>query len=468
MSHAADARGTRGEIRGGVLFRLGLHRRELRAWAMYDWANSAAMTTVIAAVFPTYYAAVATGGDPRGMTTFQAATTAGIIFVALISPILGAIADFSAVKKRMLATFMTIGVAAIAGMFFIQHGDWMLATILFVVANIGLMGSFVFYESLLPHIASQDEVDRVSTGGYALGYLGGGLLLALNLAWIVSPATFGLPSGPDLTPAEATLPVRLAFLSVALWWAIFAIPLFRRVPEPPRRLEKDERGDENPLRIAFTRLRETFRELRGYKYAFLMLLAFLIYSDGIGTIIRMATIYGTHIGIERNALIMAILITQFVGFPFAFIFGMLAGWIGAKPSIFIGLAVYVAITILAFFMTTAAHFLLLAVLVGMVQGGTQALSRSVFATLIPIHKSGEFFGFFGVMDRFSGSMGTALMMIVMLFTDQIRYSIVAIVVFFVVGAFILRFVDVEAGQRQARQAELDAVGSLEPVRVTGS
>jgi MFS transporter, UMF1 family len=452
--------------RTGFLYKLGLHRPELRAWGMYDWANSAVMTTVIAAVFPPYYAAVAAEGAPQGMAMFQAATTAGILIIAVLSPILGAIADFSATKKKMLATFMTIGVLAVAGMLFIQHGDWTLATILFVVANIGLMGSFVFYESLLPHIASEDEIDRVSTGGYALGYLGGGLLLALNLAWIVSPGTFGLPSGPDVTPAESTLPVRLAFLSVALWWAVFSIPLFRKVREPARRLEKDESGLENPVRIAFTRLRETFRELRGYKQAFLMLLAFLIYSDGIGTIIRMATIYGTQIGIDQNSMIAAILLTQFIGFPFAFLFGSLAGWIGAKTSIFVGLVVYVMITILAFFMTTATHFLLLAAMVGMVQGGTQALSRSVFATMIPLHKSGEFFGFFGVMDRFSGSMGTVLMMVVMLFTDQVRYSIVAVALFFIVGGIILYFVNVAEGQRQARIAERQVTGEPE-VAITG-
>jgi MFS transporter, UMF1 family len=452
---------TGASARRSWLNRLGLHRPELRAWAMYDWANSAVMTTVIAAVFPPYYASVAAEGSPHGMVTFQAATTAGILIIAVLSPILGAIADFSAVKKRMLGTFLTIGAVAVSGMFFIQHGDWALATILFVVANIGLMGSFVFYESLLPHIASEEEIDRVSTGGYAVGYLGGGLLLALNLAWIVNPAIFGLPSGPDLTPGEATLPVRLAFLSVGLWWVVFSIPLFRKVREPVRRLEKDETGHENPVRIAFTRLRETFRELRGYKQAFLMLLAFLIYSDGIGTIIRMATIYGTQIGIDQNSMIAAILLTQFIGFPFAFLFGSVAGWIGAKRSIFIGLTVYVLITILAFFMTTATHFLLLAALVGMVQGGTQALSRSVFATLIPLHKSGEFFGFFGVMDRFSGSMGTVLMMAVMLFTDQVRYSIVAVAIFFIVGGVILRFVDVAEGRRQAQLAEISATG--EPV-----
>jgi MFS transporter, UMF1 family len=443
----------------GFLERLGLHRPELRAWGMYDWANSAVMTTIIAAVFPTFFAAVAAEGRPEGMAIFQAATTGAIVIVAIVAPIVGAIADYAGLKKKLLAAFLALGAAAVAGMFFIEHGDVRLASGLFMLANIGLMGSFVLYESLLPHIASDDEVDRVSTGGYALGYLGGGLLLAVNLAWIMNPQWFGLPSGPDLTPREATLPARLAFLSVSVWWIVFSIPLFLRVSEPTRRLEKDERPGENPLRMAFVRLGETFRELREYRQAFLMLLAFLIYSDGIGTIVRMATIYGTQVGIDRDAMIGAILLTQFVGFPFAFLFGSMAGWIGAKRSVMIGLLVYVAITLLAFFMTTSLHFMILAGMVGMVQGGTQALSRSIFATMIPKHKSGEFFGFFGVMDRFSGSMGTVLMMVVMLATNEVRYSILAVVTFFIVGMLVLSRVDVAEGQRVAKAVEQEKVGS---------
>lgn len=446
------------DARKPFLERVGLHRRELRAWAMYDWANSAVMTTVIAAVFPPFFSSVAAAGLPEGvaLARFGTATSIAVIFIGVLSPILGAIADFAALKKRMLGTLMGIGVTAVAGMFFIQRGDWQLAIGLFMIANVGLAGSFVFYDSLLPHIARNDELDRVSTAGFGLGYLGGGLLLALNLAWILSPSTFGLPSGDDITPSQATLPVRLALLSAAVWWVVFAIPLFRRVPEPPRRLESDETSAENAIRAAFTRLAETFQQLRGYKYAFLMLLAFLIYSDGIGTIIRMATIYGAEIGIARDALIAAILITQIVGVPFAFLFGALSGRIGAKTAIFIGLVVYMGISILGYFMTTATHFLILAALVGMVQGGTQALSRSLFARLIPRHKSGEFFGFFGVMDRFSGSIGTIMMSLIAALTGAPRYGILAVIVFFIAGALILMRVDVEAGERAARQAELEA------------
>jgi MFS transporter, UMF1 family len=445
--------------RRGFLETLGLHRPEFRAWGMYDWANSAVMTTIIAAVFPTFFARVAAEGRPEGMAIFQAATMGAIVIVAIIAPVLGAVADYAGVKKKLLAGFLALGSLSVAAMFFIEHGDVRLSSLLFMLANIGLMGSFVLYESLLPHIASDDEVDRVSTGGYALGYLGGGLLLALNLAWITNPGWFGLPSGPDLTPREATLPARLAFLSVAVWWIVFSIPLFLRVPEPPRRLEKDERRGENAFRVAFSRLGETFRELKAYRQAFLMLLAFLVYSDGIGTIVRMATIYGTQVGIDEQAMIGAILLTQFVGFPFAFLFGAMAGRIGAKRSVMIGLMVYVAITVLAFFMTTGGHFMILAAMVGMVQGGTQALSRSIFATMIPKHKSGEFFGFFGVMDRFSGSMGTMLMLLVMLATDEVRYSILAVVVFFIGGMLLLSRVDIAEGQRVAREVEIAKVGS---------
>lgn len=440
------------------LERVGLSRPELRAWAMYDWANSAVMTTVIAAVFPPYFRSVAAAGLSEGvaLSRFGTATSIAVLFIGVLSPILGAIADFAASKKRLLGTFMGIGAAAAAGLFFIQQGDWRLAIGLFMAVNIGIAGSIVFYDALLPHIAKQSEWDRVSTAGFGLGYLGGGILLALNLAWILSPATFGLPSDDDLAPGAATLPVRLALLSAAVWWVVFSIPLFRRVSEPPRRLEADETTAENPVRAAFVRLGETFRQLRGYKYAFLMLLAVLIYSDGIVTIIRMATIYGSEIGIGREALIAAILITQIVGVPFAFLFGALADKISAKAAILVGLGVYMGITIVGYFMTTATHFLLLAALVGVVQGGTQALSRSLFARLIPRHKSGEFFGFFGVMNRFAGSIGTLAMSLITAMTGTPRYGILAIILFFIAGALILTRVDVAAGERAARAAELEA------------
>ena len=338
-------------------------------------------------------------------------------------------------------------------MYFIGRGDLRLASVLFILATIAAAASTVFYESLLPHIAREEEIDRVSTGGYALGYLGGGVLLALNLAWILSPGTFGLPSGPNVTADQATLPVRLAFVSVAVWWLLFSIPLFRGVPEPPRLLEADEASRDNPAKVAFVRLLETFKELRGYRQAFLMLLAFLIYNDGIASIQRMATVYGTEIGLPRNTLITAILIVQFVGIPFTFLFGLMAGKLGAKRSIFLGLAVYMVISVLGYFMRTATHFYVLAGLVGLVQGGTQALSRSLFATMIPRYKSGEFFGFYSVFNKFAGIFGPLLFAGVIERSGSSRPAILSVIVFFIVGSAILAFVNVDEGERAARDAE---------------
>ena len=438
-----------------LLARLGLHRPELRAWAMFDWATSAVQTTIITAVFPIYFVRVAGAGLPEGGATRRLAeiNTLALVIIALASPLLGAVSDYSAAKKRFVAAFMLLGAAATAALFQVQRGDLDLASALFVLTLIGASGSFVFYESLLPHIAEGHEMDRVSSAGYALGYLGGGLLLALNLAWIQKPEWFGLPAGPGLSESDATLPSRLAFVSVALWWLVFSIPLFRRVPEPPARIESDERRGQNPVRVAFSRLRETFRELRGYRQAFLMLLAFLIYNDGIQTIIKMATAYGTEIGIDQGALIAAILLVQFVGIPFSFLFGSLAGRIGAKPAIFVGLLAYTGISVLGYFMTSATHFFLLAGLVGMVQGGTQALSRSLFASMIPQHKSGEFFGFFSIFEKFAGIFGPLIFAGTIAATGSSRNAILSVIGFFAVGAAILWVVDVEAGRRAAQEAE---------------
>ncbi|HEY7029650.1 MAG TPA: MFS transporter, partial [Gemmatimonadales bacterium] len=434
-----------------LLDRLGLHRKELRAWAMYDWANSAMVTTIVTAVFPIYFSAVAGADLGTAQATYRLAiaTTIALVIIAVLSPILGTLADQAGIKKRLLGGFMLIGVVAVGLMFFIERGEWLYAAILFVVANIAVNGSFVFYDSFLPHIASREEMDRVSTAGYALGYVGGGILLALNLAWIQKPEWFGLPHGPDLTPAQQTLPTRLAFLSVAVWWLLFSIPLFRDVPEPGGA----RRGGRVSVMDALRTLRETFRHLGRYRQAVIMLVAFLIYNDGIGTIIRMATIYGTELGIGRGALIASIMIVQFVGIPFAFLFGAFAKWIGNKRAVMVGLVVYGVISIFGYYMRTGTHFLILALMVGMVQGGTQALSRSLFASLIPRQQSAEFFGFFAVVEKFAGIFGPALFAQVIALTGSSRGAILSIIAFFVVGGVLLHFVDVEQGQRAAREAE---------------
>jgi UMF1 family MFS transporter len=418
---------------------------------MYDWAASAMQTTIMVAVFPIYFVKVAGAGLVEGGATQRLATvnSLALVIIALLSPILGAVSDYRANKKPWIAVFMALGVAAVLGMFFIHHGDLTLASTLFTMSLVGVAGSFVFYEALLPHIARRNEIDRVSAAGYALGYVGGGILLALNLAWIQRPDWFGLPAGPGLTESQATLPVRLAFLSVAVWWVIFSLPLFRRVPEPPALLEPDERRGENPIKAAFMRLGETFRELRSYRNAFLLLVAFLIYNDGIQTIIKMATAYGTEIGIGQSALIAAILVVQFVGIPCTFLFGMVAGRIGAKRALFLGLTAYAGISVLGYFMKTATHFFVLAGMVGMVQGGTQALSRSLFASMIPQHKSGEFFGFFSVFEKFAGIFGPLIFAGTIAATGSSRNAILSVIAFFVVGGALLYLVDVQGGQRAA-------------------
>ena len=425
------------------LQRLGLNRRELRAWAMYDWANSSFATTIVTAIFPVYFTAVAAAHLPPGEATrrLAATTTIALAISAVLAPVLGAIADYAPIKKRLLGAFMAVGAVASAGLFFVRQGEWVAGAVLFALGNIGFAGSLTFYDSLLPHVASKHEIDRVSTAGYAVGYLGGGLLLALNVAWIVSPGTFGLHDA-----AQAS---RLSFFSVAIWWPLFSIPLFRSVPEPHTARDLKSRSTARIVATAFRGLAQTLRELRRYRHAFLLLMAYVIYSDGINTIIRMATSYGTEIGLRQSALISAVLLVQFVGIPFSFVFGLLADTIGAKMSVFISLAVYIVITVMGYYMKTERDFFMLAILVAAVQGGSQALSRSLFASMIPKDRSSEFFGFFSIFEKFGAIAGPALFGLTSAATGSSRSAILSVVVFFVVGAVLLAFVDVREGQRAA-------------------
>jgi UMF1 family MFS transporter len=425
----------------GFLYHLGLHRTELRAWALYDWANSAFLCTIITAVYPIYFAQVSAAGMEPARTTavFATATTAALSVIAVLAPILGALADFYAWRKRMLAFFLSLGVVSTAGLALTGQGDWKLGAGLFIFANIGASGSFVFYDSLLPHIATPREIDRVSTAGYALGYLGGGLLLAINLFWIMKPSVFGM--------ADAATAMRWSFLSVAVWWALFSIPILRQVPEPPGAPNKEG----HPVRIAFTRLAATFRELRMYRQALLLLIGFLIYNDGIGTIIRMTSVYGTEIGLESSTMVTAILMVQFLGIPFTIAFGALSGKVGTKNAILFALSIYVVVAFLAYRMTTAREFYILAGLVAVAQGGCQALSRSLFASLIPSDKTSEFFGFFAVAEKFSGVAGTGLFAVLVALTGSGRTAVLSLVGFFIVGAGFLLAVDVDEGRSALEQ-----------------
>jgi len=422
---------------------------------MYDWANSAMVTLIVTAVFPIYYKQVAADGlsDTVADYRFSIATTLALAVSAVLSPILGTVADYAAAKKKYLGLFLVLGALATTMMYFIQSGMWLAALVLFAISNIGANGSFVFYDALLPHVATPEEMDRVSTAGYALGYIGGGLLLVFALLMIQSPGLFGLPSGPGLTPSQATLPSRISFVLTGVWWVLFSIPLFRRVSEPPPVPRPAGISGAGTVRLAFRQLGETLRHLRSYRQAFLLLVAFLIYNDGIGTIIRMATLYGETRQLSREIMIGAIAAVQFIGIPFSFAFGRLASRIGTKQAIFLGLVVYCGISVLGYFMTTALHFILLACLVGTVQGGTQALSRSLFASMIPSQKSGEFFGFFSVFEKFAGILGPLVFALMIQLTGSSQGAILSIIVFFVVGGALLAFVKVDEGQAQARAAE---------------
>jgi UMF1 family MFS transporter len=426
-----------------ALAKVGLVTPEQRAWAWYDWANSAYFTTVVTAVFPAFYSTYAAADlEPAQATArFGAITTVSVAVIAIGSPILGAIADYTGIKKRLLATFMMIGATSAAAMVLIDRGDWLLASVLFFIGNIGVSGTTVFYDSLLPHVARPEETDRVSSAGYALGYLGGGLLLLLNLAWILQPQAFGF--------ADTAAATKATFLSVAVWWLVFSIPLLRGVPEPPVVLDEGERVETNLLVAAFGRLGRTFREMRRYKHAFLLFVAMLLYQDGIQTIIRMAAVYGAEIGIDQNAQIAAFVMVQFLGIPFAFLFGSLGTRIGTKRALFIALGVYTAATIIGYFMTTVTQFFLLAAMVATVQGGAQALSRALFSRLIPPNKTSEFFGFYAVAERFATVLGPLVFTASVLLTGSSRFAVLFIVTFFIAGGLLLTLVDEEEGMRAA-------------------
>jgi UMF1 family MFS transporter len=424
-----------------LLDKLGLGRRDLRAWAIYDLAQAAFQTTIIAAIFPIYFQKVAAAGMPAALATsrFAWATTWSILVVAVITPFLGAMADYAAIKKPLLAVFTAIGVVSAALMYFITRGDWVYALVLFTIGNVGVACAFVFYESLLPHLVGTEQLDIVSAAGYGIGYIGGGVMLSIDMLLMAQPQWFGIP--------DRGVAVRISLAGVAVWWALFSIPLFRQVAEPPRRLESDEHAGQNAVVTSVKRLVETFHELRLYRQAFMLLLAFLLYNDGIQTIIRMATTYGTEIGIDESAMLGALLVTQFIGIPFAFIFGKFAERVGAKTAVFVGLAVYAVITLLAYFMHNAWQFIALAMMVGMVQGGTQALSRSLFASMIPRHKSSEFFAFFGVFERYAGILGPAIFAWMAAHSGTSRNAILSVLGFFIVGAILLAFVNVDEGRR---------------------
>lgn len=419
-----------------------------RAWTMYDWANSSFATTVMGSILPNYFAAyIATEG---ALTLWGYTVAIGSLIAALISPILGAIADFRASKKKFMAFFIALGVISTGLMFLVdQPGDWQLASILYILGTIGFAGSLVFYDSLLPHVANEDEIDQVSSRGYAMGYIGGGLLLLINVAMIfLGPSLL-----PNMDETEATkLMMRLSLASVAIWWTVFSIPIFKRVKEPARMAEKAEL-EQSVIAVGFQRFFKALKEISKFRDLFWFLLTFFVYANGIGTIITMAVAFGTDLGFGTMILIGTLLMVQFVAAPFAILFGKMSKKLGIKKSITISLVVYSLISVVGYFMTKEWHFLLLGFGVAMVQGGSQALSRSLVGQLMPKSKTAEFYGFFSVSEKFNTVIGPFLFSIITQITGNGRLAIISLVIFFIAGIIMLRKVDIERGIKRAQEED---------------
>lgn len=414
------------------------------AWAFYDWANSAFATSIMAGFFPIFFKQYWCSGVEASTSTFRLglANSTGSLVVIFLAPLLGAMADQAGAKKKFLFFFAMLGVMMSAGLYTAPQGAWLMASLLYIFGIIGFCGGNVFYDSLLVSVASPASSDRVSALGFALGYLGGGLLFAGNVVMTLKPSLFGL--------ADAGAAVRVSFLTVAAWWAVFSLPILLWVPEPASPARPVRQG---MVAAGFRQLFTTFKEIRRLRVVLLFLAGYWLYIDALDTIIRMAVDYGLALGFASSGLIVALLITQFVGFPAALVFGRLGEKMGTKKAILLGIGIYVLVTVWAMFMETINEFYLLAVAIGLVQGGVQSLSRSLYSRLIPVDKSAEFFGFYNMLGKFAAVIGPLLMGLVGMLTGSPRLSLLAIIGLFVSGAALLCLVNEEEGARLARQLE---------------
>ncbi len=420
------------------------YKKIINSWIMYDWANSAYITVVIAAVYPPFYRSVVKGagfseGDATALWAYTTALALGLI--TLVGPFLGALSDHLGGKKSFLALSAGIGVLATTALAFTDSLSYLAVSAIFIVSNIGYSASVLFYESLLPHIVKREDIDVVSARGYTLGYLGGGLLLLINVLWLTYPETFGL--------AGTAAAVKACLISVSVWWALFTIPLLKNVPEPEIKEKRTRVSIRRDIEEGCSRLFCTVKEASRYKQLLLFLPAFWLYYEAIGTIIKMATAYGDEIGIGLTDMVVALLVTQFIGVPSTLLFGRLARAVNAKTAILCGLGIYALTMAGAFFMNSALHFYILAVFIGLAQGGTQALSRSLFAAMVPKTRSAEFFGLFSSSEKAAGFLGPLFFGLTSQLTGESRYGILVLGVFLLGGMLLLSKVDVNKGIREA-------------------
>jgi UMF1 family MFS transporter len=428
---------------------------------MYDWANSAFATTVMAGFFPIFFKQYWSYGVDVNMSTAQLGfgNSVASLLVALMAPFIGAIADKGSAKKKFLIFFAYLGVLMTAGLLIVHKGQWAMAIFVYVMGVIGFSGANVFYDAILPAITTEDRIDYVSSLGFSMGYLGGGLLFLINVLMTLIPQTFGLP--------DAVAAVRLSFLTVAIWWGLFTIFTIAWVPEDTSAATV-KRG-ESIVTAGIRQLVNTFKKVRHLKTVFLFLLAYWFYIDGVDTIIRMAVDYGLSLGFEPNDLIVALLLVQFVGFPAALMFGKLGERWGVRKAIYLAIGIYMCITVGGTMITRKEEFFVLAALIGLVQGGIQALSRSYYSRLIPKNQTAEYYGFYNMLGKFAAILGPVLMGIVGLIVRRMlmppsptaeqlisigqvasRWSMGSILILFIVGLVLFYFVDEQKGKAQAR------------------
>ena len=406
-----------------------LKRKRVISWALYDWANSAFATTVMAGFFPLFFKSFWAADLSPAESTAVIGTTnslAGLLIV-LLAPFLGAYSDLGKFKKKFLAFFALLGVLSTGYLYFIPQGDWVIAASLYALAVIGFSGGNIFYDSLIASVSKQDQRNKVSSLGFSLGYLGGGLLFVINVLMYLNPAWFGLSS-----QSEAIL---WSFVSVAVWWAVFSLPLFMSVEEKSN--AEISKGLFETITEAFKAVASTLREIKKHKRVAIFLIAYWLYIDGVDTIVRMAVAYGSDIGLDASSMITALLLTQFVGFPATLVFGIYADKIGFKKILTIGISIYILVTFYAYYMTTALEFYILAGTVGLVQGGVQAISRSFFSTIIPVNKEAQFFGFYNLVGKSAVFLGPVLVSWVALIFGNPRFGILSLLFLLVPGLILL-------------------------------
>ena len=435
-------------------------KKAVWGWAMYDWANSAFATTVMAGFFPIFFKQYWSYGVDVNVSTAQLGFGNSIasLLVALMAPVLGAIADKGSARKKFLIFFAYLGVLMTACLFLVGKGEWAWAIFVYAMGIVGFSGANVFYDSLLPTVAGKDNVDYISGLGFAMGYLGGGLLFLINVLMTLMPEKFGL--------ADSAEAVRYSFISVAIWWGLFTIFTILWVPE--EKTAGASREGRNFIADGFRQIIGTFKKVRHLKTIFLFLLAYWFYIDGVDTIIRMAVDYGMSIGFASNDLIIALLVVQFVGFPSALVFGKLGQKWGVRKAIYLAIGIYMFIVVWGTMMTVKQEFYILAIMIGLVQGGIQALSRSYYSRLIPIEQSAEYYGFYNMLGKFAAIVGPALMGVVGLIARRLlmpptptpgqiehvgqlasRWSIASVLILFLIGAILFYFVDEEKGKAEA-------------------